>query len=510
MRMKAPRILIVAILCLSAAGASLALAKRLAREDLLRGADAYYYALQSEYFAKTGAVKIPDSSPIHRLTGTLRKIGTSSEGALRLWQSASLLLFFIGMLVLARWWNRDLSFPAALLLLYLGLSPSLLFVAIEFPKFFAALLLLPFWPWTLNAERKNSAWAWAALPLACLLHRGAVPLAALFGLAALAVRAQRRFRMGRGFWLGLTGLSLLGLAAIFLLPDRFRLLDLQRLAWEAPRAGFFSLLSRAQLPLAVKAELILVPALAIGLARRLWIRQPGRRGILLPLFSLWLPAFFPFGGAEVFGVGERYAILLPALGLMTCLVFLSTEAAHPWKKWQFAVLAGLALLPGALVGPRLEAAHPKSLDPDFEAYRRVSEELASREIPMLIAHKGLVFYYKYRWMREAFPYEPERHWDKTRIWRLAYGITPDEFHYRLSEECGWESERILRLATPGYILIREDCWQGFREKIRREDDADLYERVWKSPQNPSQHRPAFLYPKHAEDQDDAFPALPKK
>ncbi len=508
--MKAPQILIVAILCLSAAGTSLTLAKRLAREDLLRGADAYYYALQSEYFAKTGAVKIPDSSPIHRLTGSLREMGLSSEGALRLWQTASLFLFFLGMLALARWWRRDLSLPAALLLVYLGLSPSLLFVAIEFPKFFAALLLLPFWPWPLNAERRHSGWAWAALPLACLLHRGAVPLAALFGLAALAVQTQRRLRLSRAFWLGLAALSLLGLAALFLLPDRFRLLDLERLAWEAPRAGYFSLLSRTQLPLAVKAELILIPILTLGLAWRLWKRQAGRRAVLLPFFALWLPAFFPFGGEEVFGVGERYAILLPALGLMACLVFLSTEAAPPWKKRQFAALALLAWVPGALAGPRLEAAHPKTLDPDFEAYRQVSEELAGRDIPMLIAHKGLVFYYKYRWMREAFPYEPERHWDKTRIWRLAYGITPDELHYRLSEECGWESERILRLATPSHILIREDCWQDFRKKIRREDDAALYERVWESPQNPSQHRPAFLYPKHAEDQDDAFPALPKK
>ena len=508
--MKAQRFFIVALLCLSAAGASLALARRLSQEELLRGADAYYYALQSEYFAKTGAVKIPDSSPLHRLTGTLRRMGTSSEGALRLWQAASLFLFFLAMLALARLWSRDLSFPAALLLLYLGLSPSLLFVAIEFPKFFAALLLLPFWPWPLNAERKKSGWAWAALPLAGLLHRGAVPLAAVFGLAALAVRTQRRFRMGRGFWLSLAAILLLGLAALFVLPDRFRLMDLQRLAWETPRAGFFSLLSRAQLPLAVKAELVLIPILTLGIAWRLWKRQPGRRGILLPLFSLWLPAFFPFGGEEVFGVGERYAILLPTFSLMACLVFLTGEATFPWKKWQLASLAGLALLPIPLAGPRLEAAHPKSLDPDFAAYRQVSEALADRDIPMLIAHKGLVFYYKYRWMREAFPYEPERHWDKTRIWRLAYGITPDEFHYRLSEECGWESERILRLATPSYILIREDCWQGFREKIRREDDTDLYERVWKSPQNPSQHRPAFLYPKHAEDKDDAFPALPKK
>lgn len=508
--MQAKQLLIIAILFLSAAGASLALERNLGGDSLLRGSDAYYYALQAEYFAKTGAVKIPDSSLVHQVTGRLRKAGMSAENTLRIWQSVSLFLFFAAMFALLRWWNRELPFWASLLLVYLGISPSLLFMAIEFPKFFSMALILPFWFWALNPGRKNAWLAIALLPLTCLFHRAALPLAGVFGFSWLLIYAQKTFRFRVRTWLAFAAvLTLLALLVLFL-PDRFRLIDLQRLAWETPRVGIFALLGRGQLPFAIKMELILMPALALGLAWRHWKMRPLRRGMLLPIFSLWLPAFFPFGGEEVFGVGERYAILLPALALMACLVLLAEEESPAWSTWRLLALAGFASLPIVGAHARLEAAHPRAIDPDFASYRQVSEELGDEEIPMLIAHKGLVFFYKYRWLREAFPYEPERHWDKTRIWRLAYGITPDEFFHHLPNTCTWDSGFLKALAAPGYILIREDCWFQFREKLSKLEDPDLYERAWESSFNPAKSRPAFLYPKHSQDKDEEFPALPRK
>ena len=141
---------------------------------------------------------------------------------------------------------------------------------------------------------------------------------------------------------------------------------------------------------------------------------------------------------------------------------------------------------------------------------QVSEELGRESIPMLIANKGLVFFYKFQWMREAFPYEPEKHWDKTRVWRLTDGITPDELFYYTPEECRWDSGLTKALNTPGYSLIREDCYEKFRSNVTEATDPDLYQRVWRSWLNPSLHRPNFLYPKHAEDTEDEFPALPPK
>jgi hypothetical protein len=157
---------------------------------------------------------------------------------------------------------------------------------------------------------------------------------------------------------------------------------------------------------------------------------------------------------------------------------------------------------------RTELSHPHSLDPDFASYASVTEELADREIPMLIAQKGLVFFYKFKQMREAFFYEPEPHWNKSRLWRVTSQITVDELNYYAPEGCGFETGLMQGLTTPGYALVREDCWARFREKVSETVDPDLYERVWDTHLNPSQPRPAFLYPKHIEDKVEEFPALP--
>lgn len=491
-------------------GAFVSLERVLSHDDFLRGSDAYYYALQANYYAKTGAVKIPDSSFVHRATGTLQKNGLSTESALRTWQGVSLLIFFGTMTLLSLAGRSGLSFSSALVLLYLGVSPSLLFVALEFPKFFTMLPLLPLWllPWI--SKRSWAPLAWSLVPLTCLLHRAALPIAAVFAVASALVYLVKRVRLSRRVWVGLATMALLLAAAFFLLPDRLRLLDFQRISWQQPHIGLINLLSRRQLPLGVKLELIVLPLLAIVLGIRLWRTHPERRFELLPTFSLWLPAFFPFGGAEVFGPGERYAILLPALSLINCLIFLREPIQRPWQTWQKFLLPILACVPALAASSRLEISHPKKLDPNFSEYRRVSEELEKLDIPMLIASKGLVFYYKYRWMREAFPYEPEKHWDKTRIWRITYAIAPDELFHYLPESCSWDGGLTQTLQTPNYILIREDCWDLFRKKILPEDDEDLYERVWQSPMNPSKHRPAFLYPKHADDLDEEFPALPPR
>jgi len=287
-------------------------------------------------------------------------------------------------------------------------------------------------------------------------------------------------------------------------------LDLQRITWKDPQIGILTLLLRPNLPIAVKIELIAAPLLALFAACRHWKIHPKYRWELLPAFSLWLPAFFPFGGGEVFGVGERYAILLPAFSFVAYLYFLSLDGAKPWAPWKIALLLPLAALPAMTTPWRLEAAHPHSIDPDFSVTAQVSEELGRESIPMLIANKGLVFFYKFQWMREAFPYEPEKHWDKTRVWRLTDGITPDELFYYTPEECRWDSGLTKALNTPGYSLIREDCYEKFRSNVTEATDPDLYQRVWRSWLNPSLHRPNFLYPKHAEDTEDEFPALPPK
>ncbi|MFO1463992.1 MAG: hypothetical protein U1F66_09440 [bacterium] len=496
---------------LSALAAARQLDRRWNAEPYLRGADAYYYALQANYWAKTGAVKIPDSSVLHRITGTLQKLGWDSEGAVRAWESASLCLFLLLLLGLAIIPGRGLNWHCALLLGYAGLSPSLLFLAIEFPKFFLMLMALPLWFYPLALRRPQAWLAWTMAGGTCLLHRGALPLALAFSAGLLVSQLQERGKLSRKFWwLAALGTAL-AIGAAFFPGDRFRFLDLQRLGWQQPRPGLLSLLQRRQLPPVLKAEILVSLAFLGFEIRRFGTRAKGLSHRVWPLLALLLPALFPFGSEEVFGAGERYAILLPALVILGAL---SLEGQIPaetnWNWAQALCVALLAALAPLSASRRIDLAHPRSLDPEFASFASVTAELAPLDIPMLVAQKGLVFYYKFRLMREAFPYEPEPHWNKSRIWRVTSQLTVDELQYYAPEGCGFFSGELKGLVTPGFSLVREDCWVRLRAAIPREVDPDLYERAWQSTLNPSRPRPAFLYPKHAEDKDEEFPALPPK
>ena len=222
-----------------------------------------------------------------------------------------------------------------------------------------------------------------------------------------------------------------------------------------------------------------------------------------------LPALLPAGGGDIFGAGERWAAIYPVV-LMALAAFEQgidlpgRPAAPPRSLFILApILAALFTAGGALA-----CAHPLRLDPDYPAYERLVDDLAHRNIPLLIAHRGLNFYYKFRLRRESFPFEPEKSWDHTRIWRLSYRITPAEMNYYLPENCRFGSGRVQPLSVPDYLLIREDCWDAFRQKVRLVDDDDLHSRVFGNWRNPSQKRPAFLYARHSQDSASEFPAAP--
>jgi hypothetical protein len=500
------------VLCLIFSCASLF--KTLSQDRFLRGADAYYYAVQAKYVATTGKVRIPDSSPVHRLTGAFQRTGLSNEQAVRFWIVSSLFLFGLSAWGLARLGARShlLSF---FVLVGVLLSPSALFTAIEFPKIFSWVLFIPLWFYPLVLSKKR--WGLSILIAlgSCLLHRAGIPIAVAFSTALIFIsyRARSDHRVGetrnwKGFVVSLSIGLIFVFVYFFIFKDRFHLFDLARLSWRHLNLGFFSLLSRENLPVAIKVELILLPLVFAWVARRFW-RSPGvnRREIFLPC-AIILPAFFPMGSEEVFNAGERYAILLPTL-LWIGSLFLSTRMESSRERtWKSLIPWALVLGAIPFLSPlRLELSHPLNLDPDYPGYDQVVKELEKFDIPMLIAQKNLVYFYDNRLSREAFPYEPEDHWNKERVWRLLYKIFPEELNYYLEDRCKWQGGLLKSLSVPDYALIREDCWVTLRSKITFEENSDLYHRAWETWLNPSKKRPLFLYPKHGGGEGE-FPALP--
>jgi hypothetical protein len=493
------------------AGAAFSLYSVLSQDRFLRGADAYYYAVQSKYEATTGKVRIPDSSFIHRLTGSLQKTGLSTEQSIRLWRVASLFFSALSLLILAVLSRRSTGMIPFIVLFWWVLSPSILFTAIEFPKIFGWLMWVPLWFFPLVGGRRKWGFSILLALASCFLHRAGWPIAVLFSAAVFVVYSRDGLPISWKKIVVFFAVLLLAVVVYFLaLQDRLHLFDLGRISWRQLNAGWASLLRRENLPLSAKLDVVLAPLFFLFVTVRFW-RTPGirRSEILLPC-ALILPAIIPVGSEEVFNAGERYAILIPAL-LLTGSLFLSTrleEKRHEGLGLKVLFVAACLAIP-FLSSIRLKISHPLNLDPDFQAYDQVVNDLKGFDIPMLIAQKNLVYFYDYKLMREAFPYEPEDHWNKERVWRVLYKIFPEELNYYLEERCKWEGGLLKSLTNPDYQLIREDCWESMRSKITFDENSDLYHRAWETWLNPSKKRPLFLYPKHGGGEGE-FSAMPSK
>lgn len=489
---------------------SLIVGMQLLDDSYLRGPDAYYYALQADHWATTGNVKIPDSSYIHRVHGLMQRFGLGSENAIRIW--SIILLFGLGLTTLLIMRSRFNLSIVAIVIIWMTLSPSLLFVVIEFPKLFTLLLILPVILKIISWSEPRNMFALIPIGLSVFIHRAAIPISGLLALILFFKSYSGWYHRYRKLLVTVLIVMIGTIIAYFSLGDRFHLLDLLRLGnFRNVLPGFVSLLKREGLPILIKVELIISLLIFIIIAVIYYRSFKSRRLVLLYPLALILPGFFPFSTTEVFGIGERYAILLPYLFLLSS-VYLLALFPKPTISVGNKVAAVMVLISFIPLFWRLEYSHPNYLDPDNEKYEKITSLLKGGKIPMLIVHRGFNFYYKFVSKQEAFHYEPESHWEKKNIWRLSYRITVDEFEYYLPSDCKWESGKIRSVSNHDYFLIREDCWSLFRDAVKKDDNQDLFARIWGWWRNPSQSRPAFLYRKHQNDpksDKDPFAAMPQ-
>lgn len=504
----------LAFLAALAAGATLLF--QLWGEPFLRGVDAYYYAVQASSLLETGALRIPDSSPVHYLIAGLAGFGFAVEDAVRLWVALSLLLFCLAFyMVFLREKPRNSVF-AALCLAWPLLSPSLLYCALEFPKNFSFMIVMNLWLLCLGpGTQRLRRWALLLLLMAAaiFLHKMAlvyaVAVLAALGLAALSQKVGwggLRPHLGRVAMV-LTAFGMLLLVFFYLLPDFLHLQDIFRFSGSRLTPGVLALGLEPGLPLAVKVELGLA-LLALGML--LW-QARGNTRLFLLMAAFALPAFIPAFGGEAFSLGERFGLLLPygvALGAALQSVFLCPGGAYQRRPlFAFFLLAGL--LAALAVGwQRLDYSHPAQANPPYAAYARISAKLEKLDIPMLIVHQGMHYYYKFRTGREAFSYEPEPHWPKERTWRLVYGPSPEELFSYMPKDCTWQSGQLRLFAGTPYSLVSENCYARFRASVDKAMNPKLHALLWNNAFNPARSRPAFLYKRHLDDEESEFSALP--
>jgi hypothetical protein len=164
---------------------------------------------------------------------------------------------------------------------------------------------------------------------------------------------------------------------------------------------------------------------------------------------------------------------------------------RPGRPKMQALAAVVILIAAALVPLRLRTYRELLMPDDFASYEKVVTALRDIKVPMLIAHRGLDFFYSYRLRRDAFHFDPEPNWNRAHIWRVAARITPEEVAYYSPSQCPW-GQTAWTIRGTGYVLVREDCWEQLRAQVDRDENPDLYAEIWNNMENPSQTRPDFL------------------
>jgi len=492
----------------------------------LPGADAYFYALQAQSILLEGHLKVPDHGAFCYVVAALARSGLSIEGAFRAALTIVFSVYQLGMFLLVRRMEKRSQTPAALL--WALSSPFIAFHAIEFPNLTMGLATVPFWFWleTKPIQRPRASWpglkpAFESSPLrgpegsalppktvystavalllaaAALVHPAAAAIAALFAATLLMGAArdrQRRLRPPQMILAGCVGL--LVVTALIYSGWKSRLLALS-----PGTPGLIGLMTTSEIPMELKLTVLFLWALLALFAFSYW-RICSRKWRLMAVAVLLLP-FWPDSSAGLMGTGGRLSALLVLIAL-PLLVVMGDELRETGKlsRWldgawsQRAVVLAVAI--AVVVAPlSLRAYRQLLMGDDYAAYEQVVAALRPVQVPMLIAHRGLDFFYSYRLRRDAFHFDPEPNWNRAVIWRVAVRVTPEEVAYYSPTTCPWgETARLI----PGtdYLLVREDCWEQLRARLNRNDNPDLYMEVWEDMENPAQSRPAFLRRRHGD------------
>jgi hypothetical protein len=474
----------------------------------LPGTDAYYYALQTQSLLDTGHLKVPDAPVLYYTVAFLCRAGLSIEASFKAVLSGIFIIYNAGLWGLVLRLKRA-SWPLGLLVSVI--SGSLIaFHVIEFPRLSLGLATVPFWFLLLAVPKKGHFWWLASLLIACsLMHVTLLFLAIVFALAVAIDKAKLADNWARVFSakngiIACAGCVLIAVVIVKMWPGL--LLRMADLRLGVP--GIVAFLGRQN---NVPGDLkIVVPALWLLLLAMFVINSKnGSRKWWYLAFAVFGIPFWPSSDPSLLGLSGRLALLFVFVATPLVLVFLEeisdsrgTYLQHSHSRWPLALIA---IVIAAILPVRMDNYRTVVSGYDYSSYEKVVANLRNETIPMLIAHRGLDFFYSYRLRRDAFHFDPEPGWKRSNIWRVTMRVTPEEVAYYSPVTCQW-SETARTIPDTDYFLVREDCWEQFRANVNPEDNPDLYVELWEDSENPSGVRPAFLRERHRDVSNEGFPA----
>jgi hypothetical protein len=488
----------------------------------LPGTDAYYYALQAQALRDSGHLKVPDHGAIHYAVAAAASLGLPIESSFRAILTIVFAAYQAGMALLFAHVKPPTRGLAALLWIFT--CPLIMVHTIEFPSLTFALATLPLWFRLATKPTRGRTFGLAAMIAAgVLLHPAAAALSLLFAAALAAERVEvwRVPRARRVF--KILAVAGLGYVVLTWALSRYTGLELRLSSMRMGMPALLGLMHTTGVPFETTFTSATLWVLLSFIVVTRW-RVFQRKWLFLAVAALALP-LWPDSSQGLGSVGGRLALMfaflaLPLLFLLTNRLAASEPAGgtkpeerNTWPRWTGTAwaqgsLAAIVAIVLALLPLRLQSYRKLLQVDDYDAYEKVVTALHDVQMPMLIAHRGLDFFYSYRLRRDAFHFDPEPNWNQQNVWRLAVRVTPEELAYYSPMGCAWGRTAKLVHGTQ-YLLVREDCWQGFRAQLNRFDTPDLYTEVWENMENPAQARPAFLRARHPLSVFPAIEAAPR-
>lgn len=429
-------------------------------DPFAHGYDGYYYVLQVRSW-QAGAPLFADDSLVFPLLAALGWLVGDVVVGNKLAACAFGALTAVGGAVAARRWTGS-WWAATVTGALWAVSPLHLGISAEFLKNAAGLavlaLLLAVLPrcW-------RSRWALAGVGLLTLLalmtHKLAGVFAVLLTGVVLGLALWRRLRLG---WSVVAGLGVVGLAGSL---GVLRVVDLSRFSAGLGRVGDrWAPLVDPGLAWGEKLALAALYLAPVGLGLWAWRGPREQRVLAVALAVVALACTAP-------GLPMGYDLTAWRLALMgfVPLGLLAGALSARWPVVGGVLLAlGLAQLPATVAGRR-------EREPDYVRWSTVVPVIEERVAPdeRLVAHRGLCGFLWAETGRVCENFAPQG--DLHGWWRVSYGFGP-----RQLDPYG-RSEPLL----PGYRLMRE---ADYRRMAEQEEH-----RMLRSPRNPHEARPDFVY-----------------
>lgn len=451
------------------------------------GGDAYVYLVQIRSLIEDHRLHYADLSLVYPLFAAIYLLVKNYIASYVF--GISFLCAFFTFSVFS--FSRKSTFLSMLpLMLWSILSPSVMFIASQFPKNFLALSFFILMIAALRAQKKFPFIIFFICSL--ITHR----LSAIMSLGFCAIHILFKKRKRSFIIAALAGAAAL-LTVLSFLPGTLHPLDAERfkglLSSDAQFApfSFLSIIGIDTIHPIFAGEIILSFIIIVSIVIITVVRKSERiPSYIFPTTVICIAPLFPF-----FIFNTQAAIYrLYFSSVILSFLFLP----YIFRSSVRQIIITSIIITGAGIFC-LFTQRPQAYSPPYPVYRNIAAEcgrILNRENPeLIIAHRPLAETIDYYEKRDALAWKPETRFNRKRVWRIVYDIELDEIKDKLPE--GMRNSTFIKPLSARYILAREDAWEIFSAAVSAEKNGDRYERTF-SEYNPFRVRPAFMTRGHSE------------